>query len=112
MQKSDSFQLYDIRVELIEFRDQKKKTYWAKIGDYFEVRWENIYLPEWQWFSFYNLAAIIPLIAAKQRYTHPNDWMTTDIFIQAVDVHCGAIFKITRIWLRTFHHSDVSGESL
>ncbi len=42
---SDSFSLYDLRVELIGFRDGKSMSYDAKLGDYFEVRGENIYLP-------------------------------------------------------------------
>ncbi len=109
---SDSFSLYDLRVELIGFRDGKNMTYDAKIGDYFEVRWENIYLPPWQGFSFYNLAAIIPLLAAKQRVTHPNDWMSTDSEISAVDVHCGATFRITRTKQSIFRHSETSGNSL
>ena len=35
---SDSFSLYDLRVELVGFRDGKSMSYEAKIGDYFEVR--------------------------------------------------------------------------
>lgn len=45
MLRDDSFSLYNLRVELIGFRDGKNMTYDAKIGDYFEVRGENIYLP-------------------------------------------------------------------
>lgn len=108
----DSFELYDLRVELIEFRDAKQMSYDAKIGDYFEVRGENIYFPDWQWFSFYNLAAIIPLLSAKQRVTNKNDWMTTDSYLSAVDIYCGAIFRISRIGIRTFYHHETSGENL
>ncbi len=111
-QINDTFELYDLRVELIAFREWKQMTDWAKIGDYFEVRWENIFFPPWQWFSFYNLAAIIPLLAAKQRITHNNDWMTTDSDISAVDIHCGAIFRISRIGKTIFYHHQVSGEKL
>ena len=109
---NDSFSLYDLHVELIGFRDGKSMSYDAKIWDYFEVRWENIYLPPWQGFSFYNLAAIIPLLAAKQRITHPNDWMSTDSEISAVDVHCGATFRITRMEQRVFRHSETSWNPL
>lgn len=108
----DEFELYDLRVELIAFRDGKRMTYGAEVGDYFEVRGENIYLPQGQGFSFYNLAAIIPLLAAKQRITHPNDWMTTDTDVSAVDVHCGAVYRITRVGRSTFSHSEVSGTPL
>jgi uncharacterized repeat protein (TIGR04076 family) len=103
----DQFQLYDLRVELVEIRGQSF-TYNAKIGDYFEVRGENIYLPEGQGFSMYNLASIIPLLPAKQRENHPNDWMETDSFIHSVDANCGAIFEIKRIRKNVFRHSETS----
>lgn len=37
-QTQDTFELYDLRVELIEFRENQCMSYGAKIGDYFEVR--------------------------------------------------------------------------
>lgn len=79
------------------------------IGDYFEVRGENIYNPAGQAFSMYALSALIPLLPAKQRDTHPNDWMTTDTEVACPDPHCGAIFRITRMGKRTFRHSETSG---
>lgn len=112
MQKDDTFYLYDLRIELVEFRNNKSMTYGAKVGDYFEVIGENIFLPTNQGFSFYNLAAIIPLLAAKQRVTNENDWMTTDNEVAAVDVNCGAIFRISRVGIREFKHSDTSGNKI
>ena len=109
MKTTDTFFLYDLHVELIGSRDGKIITDGAKVWDYFEVRGENIFLPPGQGFSFYNLAAIIPLLAAKQRHTDAYDWMTTDSDISAVDIYCGAIFRISRIGLRAFKHSEVSG---
>jgi len=98
------FELYDLRVELTRFEDNICMSDGAKIWDYFEVRWENIYLPEWLWFSFYNLASIIPLLSAKQRiYNDDNDWIEIDNEICSPDVNCWAIFTIKRIWKRTFY---------
>lgn len=111
-QPNDAFELYNLRVELIQFSEWRTMTDGAKIWDYFEVKWENLYFPIWQWFSFYNLAAIIPLLAAKQRVTHSNDWMSTDSDVSAVDIHCWAIFRITRTGTTTFYHHQVSGENL
>lgn len=100
----DNFELYDLRVELTRFEKNKCITYWAKIWDYFEVRWENIYFPDGQGFSFYNLAAIIPILAIKQRVTNDkNDWVEHDEEIRAPDANCWAIFTITRLWKREFH---------
>jgi uncharacterized repeat protein (TIGR04076 family) len=108
---NDEFELYDLRVELVEIRGQIQ-SFGAKIGDYFEVRGENIFLPPNQGFSYFNLAAIIPLLAAKQRPNHPNDWIGTDDLIAAPDANCGAIFKIIRIGKRSFKHSETSGNTL
>ena len=47
----------------------------AKPGDYFELRGEMLHLPPGQGFSIYSLAALLPLLPAKQRPTDPNDWM-------------------------------------
>ncbi len=98
-----TFELYDLKVELVRFENKLQVTDWAKIWDYFLVKWENIFLPEWQWFSFYNLASIIPLLATKQRINNnKNDWIEIDDEIRAADANCWAIFKISRIWKTTF----------
>ena len=104
---SHTFNLYDLRVELVEIRGSLN-SYKSKIGDYFTVVGENIYFPANQGFSMYNLAAIIPLLAAKQRHTDKHDWMSTDCLVTSPDPDCGAIFKITRIGLTTFKHEDTS----
>ena len=79
-----------------------------KIRDYFIVSGENFFLPSGQTFPIYPLAAILPLIPAKQRETHPNDWMTTDSDIACPDPNCGGIFRITRLKKKTFSHKDVT----
>jgi uncharacterized repeat protein (TIGR04076 family) len=107
---ADSFELYDLRVEVV--RCEGKMVCSHTVGDYFEVHGENLVFPEKNSFSMYALAAIIPLLPAKQRETHKNDWMTTDMEIACPDPHCGAIFKITRIGKRAFKHSEVSAVSL
>lgn len=104
-----NFELYDLRVELVRFENNKCVTDWAEIWDFFEVRWENIFLPKGKGFSFYNLSSIIPLLSAKQRVgNHENDWMELDDEIRAPDANCGAIFKIIRTWKRIFTTEDTS----
>ena len=78
------------------------------VGDFFELRGENLSLPPGQTFPIYPLAAILPLLPAKQRDTHANDWMTTDTEVACPDPHCGARFRITRIGRSTFRHGDVT----
>ena len=103
---NDAFTLYDLRVEVSRCRGKMVCNH--KIGDYFEVRGEELVFPEGQRFSMYALAALIPLLPAKQRETDVNDWMTTDMEVACPDPQCGAIFKITRIGKRDFYHHEVS----
>lgn len=110
MEKDDSFDLFNLKVEVA--RCEGKMVCKHEIGDYFEVSGENISIPSGKEFSMYALAAILPLLPAKQRMTDANDWMTTDDEVACPDPHCGAIFKITRTRKTTFRHSDVSAASL
>lgn len=107
---NDEFTLYDLKVEVS--RSRGKMICYHKIGDYFEVKGENLTLPEGQSFSMYALSALLPLLPAKQREADPNDWMTTDMEVACPDPHCGAIFKITRTNKRVLKHSDVTAVPL
>jgi uncharacterized repeat protein (TIGR04076 family) len=84
----------------------------AKVGDYFELRGESLWLPPGQTFSIYSLAALLPLLAAKQRPTDPNDWLSTDAEVACPDPNCPSRFRIARIAERVFHHDDVTATPL
>ncbi len=66
------FELFDLRVELVAPAGAKL---WCggRPGDWFELRGEMMYLPPGQGFSIYSIAAVLPLLAAKQRATSPAD---------------------------------------
>ena len=104
--RSDEFTLYDLRVEVVECRGEMVCNH--RIGDYFELSGENLSLPPGQSFPIYPLAALLPLLPAKQRPTHENDWMTTDTDVACPDPHCGAVFRIIRTGERTFRHGEVT----
>ena len=104
----DTFELYDLRVEVVEDGSGRPMVCDHPVGSYFELRGESLSLPPGQTFPIYPLAAILPLLPAKQRVTDPNDWMTTDAEIACPDPHCGGRFRIRRIGKRTFHHGDVT----
>jgi uncharacterized repeat protein (TIGR04076 family) len=103
---ADEFTLYDLKVEVVASRGEMVCNH--QIGDYFEVSGENLSLPPGQTFPIYPLAALLPLLPAKQRETHPNDWMTTDTDIACPDPLCGAVFRISRTGRTTFRHGDVT----
>ena len=102
----DAFELWDLRVEIVG--DQDRMVCNHTVGDYFELSGENLTFPDGQSFSVYALAAILPLLPAKQRMTDENDWMTTDAEVACPDPHCGARFKIIRTGKSTFRHSETT----
>ena len=108
---SPGFDLYDLRIEVVGPPD--KPIYCgAKLGDFFELHGEMLKLPPGQGFSIYSLAALLPLLPAKQRVTDPNDWMTSDAEVACPDPNCPTRFRITRTGRRHFKHSDVTAVPL
>jgi len=102
----DAFTLFDLRVEVIA--TERPMVCNHQPGDWFELVGENLRFPAGQGFPLYPLAALLPLLPAKQRPTHANDWMTTDAVIACPDPHCGGQFRITRTGVTTFRHGDVT----
>ena len=99
----DDFYLYDLRVEAVV--PEGARIYCgAEPGDYFELQGEMLTLPPGQGFSIYSLAAVLPLLAAKQRPSDPNDWMTTDAEIACPDPNCQSRIRIIRTGMRRFSH--------
>ena len=110
MNRDDSFELYDLRVEVVGHQDAMVCGHLA--GDFFRVVGENLYFQSDRPFSMYALAALLPLLPAKQRATDANDWMTTDELIACPDPNCGAQFRIQRTGKTRFHHADVTATPL
>jgi uncharacterized repeat protein (TIGR04076 family) len=54
----------------------------------------------------------LPLLPAKQRPTHKNDWMTTDAEVACPDPNCSSRFRITRLGLRRFSHAQTTAVPL
>lgn len=101
----DRFELFDLRVEVIA--GERPMVCRHRLGHAFDVHGENLVFAH-PTFSMYALAALLPLLPAKQRDTHANDWMTTDADIACPDPNCGARFRITRTGRRAFLHRDVT----
>ena len=70
----DEFTLYDLKVEVIA--TERPMVCNHREGDYFLLSGENLWFPPDQTFPIYPLAALLPLLPAKQRMTDANDWMT------------------------------------
>ena len=107
MNASDTYWLYDLKIEVIGSDTPMVCDH--QPGQYFLMHGENlIFGPEGK-FPLYPLAALLPLLPARQRETNEHDWMTTDTEIACPDPHCGGRFLITRTGKRTFTHSGTTG---
>jgi uncharacterized repeat protein (TIGR04076 family) len=105
------FELYDLRVEVTGPPDSKIYC-GAQLGDYFDLHGEMLKMPPGQGFSIYSLAALLPLLPAKQRVTDPNDWMSSDAEVACPDPNCPTRFRITRTGRRRFTRSEVTATPL
>lgn len=105
------FELYDLRVEVVG--PPGGAIYCgAHLGDYFELHGEMLKLPPGQGFSIYSLAALLPLLPAKQRVADRHDWMSTDAEIACPDPNCSTRMRITRLGKRHFRRADVTAVAL
>ena len=106
-----AFELYDLKVEVVV---PPGARIWcgAKPGDHFTLQGEMLHLPPGQGFSIYSLAAVLPLLAAKQRVTAASDWMSTDAEVACPDPNCPSRLRITRTGRRRFRHADTTAVPL
>ena len=103
----DGFWLYDLKVETV--LEGRLPVCRHIEGESFTVEGEALVFQEGQRVSMYALAAVLPLLPAKQRPTSPNDWMSTDAEVACPDPHCGGRFRIIRTKKRWFSHSETTG---
>lgn len=101
------FWLYDLRVETV--LDNRIPVCRHVEGESFRVEGENLIFDAGQKVSMYALAALLPLLPAKQRLTDPSDWMSTDAEIACPDPHCGGRFRVIRTDKRWFTHAETTG---
>ncbi len=112
------FLLYDLKIHIVATPSKKQNIskadtlFQAKIGSYFIVLGENIFMQEGCPFSFYDLWVILPLLSGYQRVHSAYDWMATDMDIAAPDPHCGYFFRITRLGIRKFCHEETTNNAL
>lgn len=101
-----TFDLFALRVEVIE--GDRPFVCSHETGAAFEVHGENLHFVSGKPFSMYALAALLPLLPAKQRPLQPADWMATDHIIACPDPNCGGRFRISRIDKKTIRRGDTT----
>jgi uncharacterized repeat protein (TIGR04076 family) len=108
MTHDDAFTLSDLRVTIEAING--RCTCDHVVGDHFEMHGGQLVMPQGR-FCAYAVQAALPVLPAKQRPLHPNDWMNTDTRITCPDPNCGLIMRIARTQSRVLRNSDTSGEA-
>ena len=104
---SASFSLYDLRVTVEEIRG--RSVCGMRVGDYFELTESSrLRIPAGKHFCVYALAAVLPLLAAKQRELSANDWLASDSTIHCPDPDEGLVMRIQRLEKRQLNRDELT----
>jgi uncharacterized repeat protein (TIGR04076 family) len=109
-ERGDTFSLYDL--DVVVERIEGTCTCRMRVGDRVRLRSGKLSLPAGGDFCLYALHAVIPFLPAKQRASHPADWMETDVHVTCPDPACRLIMRIDRVGRRRLRHDDVSAVPL
>jgi uncharacterized repeat protein (TIGR04076 family) len=78
-------------------------------GDYFEVTQSSrVSLPPGRHFCLYALAAVLPLLPAKQRDLPAGDWLERDALVACPDPDERLVMRITRTGRRSLRSADLT----
>lgn len=100
-------ELYDLRVTVDEIKG--RPVCGLSVGDYFELtNSSQLRLPPGGHFCVYALAAVLPLLPAKQRRLPGSDWLERESLVACPDPGERLIMRITRTARRPLRSSDLS----
>jgi uncharacterized repeat protein (TIGR04076 family) len=89
-------ELWDLRVtvESVEGRS----VCGLKVGDYFDLTHSSrLSIPAGRHFCIYALAAVLPLLAAKQRALEDDDWLARESLVCCPDPDERLVMRIDRL---------------
>jgi uncharacterized repeat protein (TIGR04076 family) len=91
----DAVTLYDLRV-VVE-RIEGRSVCGMRVGDWFELtRSSQLRTCPGRFFCVYALAAVLPLLPARQRQLQPGDWLEHDSRVACPDPDERLIMRIER----------------
>jgi len=103
----DAAPLYDLRVTVD--RIEGRSVCGLQVGDWFELTQSSrLRTCPGRFFCAYALAAVLPLLPAKQRQLAPGDWLEHDNFVACPDPDERLIMRIERTGARTISLRDVT----
>ncbi len=99
--------LYDLRVTVDSISG--RPVCGLAVGDYFELTESSrLRLPAGRHFCVYALAAVLPLLPAKQRQLPAADWLERESLVACPDPQERLVMRITRTAQRTMRSGDLS----
>jgi uncharacterized repeat protein (TIGR04076 family) len=79
------------------------------VGDYFEITSSSrLSLPAGGHFCIYALAAVLPLLPAKQRPLAEDDWLASESLVACPDPEEGLVMRIERLQHRHLEATDLT----
>lgn len=101
------FEIYDLRVTVE--RIEGRSVCGMKVGDYFELTHSSqLRIPEGRHFCIYALQAVLPLLPAKQRLLHEDDWLEQDSLVVCPDPEERLVMRIERTHQRTMQTNELT----
>ena len=99
--------LHDLRVTVESIAG--RPVCGLRVGDYFEVTESSrLSLPAGRHFCLYALAAVLPLLPAKQRDLPAADWLERDNLVACPDPDERLVMRITRTRRRPLRSADLT----
>jgi uncharacterized repeat protein (TIGR04076 family) len=100
-------ELFDLRVTVDSIGG--RAVCGLAVGDYFDVTDSSrLRLPPGGHFCIYALAAVLPLLPAKQRQLPASDWLERDCLVACPDPDERLVMRITRTGRTTLRSSDLT----
>ena len=101
------FTIFDVRITVVAI--EGRSVCGLTIGDYFDVvNSSQVQIPAGKHFCLYAMAAIMPLIPAKQRQLAAADWLERDTLIACPDPEERLIMQIERINQRVMDSEELT----
>lgn len=101
------FELFDLRV--VVDRIEGRSVCGMAVGDHFDVtNSSELHIPAGKHFCMYALAAVLPLLPAKQRQMAAADWMERDAEVACPDPDERLVMRIERTGRRRLRTDDLT----
>ena len=100
-------ELYDLRVTVESIKG--RPVCGLAVGDYIELTDSSrLRIPAGRHFCLYALAAVLPLLPAKQRQLPAADWLERDSLVACPDPEERLVMRITRGARRSLRSSELT----